>query len=74
MQIGFSAAGTAGYVYFSRGGNIPEGVLLISTVLENTGDDFVEAQANLALFSTQLRHYDLQLDRGWIEPIHGNPP
>ncbi|HEU5463392.1 MAG TPA: hypothetical protein VFV82_04635, partial [Candidatus Binatia bacterium] len=62
-----AAAGTAGYVYFSRGGNIPEGVLLISTVLENTGDDFVEAQANLALFSTQLRHYDLQLDRGWID-------
>jgi hypothetical protein len=62
-----AAAGTAGYVYFSRGGNIPEGVLLISSVLENTGDDFVEAQANLALFSTQLRHYDLQLDRGWID-------
>jgi hypothetical protein len=64
----FVAAGTAaGYVHFSQGGNIPDGVLLVSTVLENSGDGFVEAQANMALFSTQLRQYDLQLERGWID-------
>ena len=71
LLMGFStfvAAGTAaGYVHFSQGGNIPDGVLLVSTVLENSGDGFVDSQANMALFSTQLRHYDLQLERGWID-------
>jgi hypothetical protein len=66
--VTFVAAGTAaGYVHFSHGGNIPDGVLLVSTVLENSGDGFVDTQANLALFSTQLRQYDLQLERGWID-------
>jgi hypothetical protein len=64
----FVTAGAAGgYVHFSQGGNIPDGVLLVSTVLENSGDGFVDAQANLALFSTQLRAYDLELERGWID-------
>ena len=71
LLMGFStfvAAGTAaGYVHFSQGGNIPDGVLLVSTVLENSGDGFVDSQANMALFSTQLRQYDLQLERGWID-------
>ncbi len=57
----------AGYAYFSHGGNVPDGVLLSSTVMESSGDGFVEAQANLALFSTQLRQYDLEMERGWIE-------
>lgn len=66
--ITFVAAGTAaGYFHFSHGGNIPDGVLLVSTVMENNGDGFVDAQTNLALFSTQLRQYDLQLERGWNE-------
>lgn len=60
-------ATVAGYAHFSRGGNVPDGVLLSSSVLENSGDDFVDVQANLALFSTQLRHYDLELERGWID-------
>ncbi len=66
--ITFVIVGTAaGYVHFSDGGNIPDGVLLVSTVLENDGDGFVDAQSNVALFSTQLRQYDLQLERGWID-------
>jgi hypothetical protein len=66
--VTFVTAGTvAGYVHFSHGGNIPDGVLLASTVLESSGDGFVEAQANLALFSTQPRKYDLQMERGWID-------
>ena len=58
---------TAGYVYFSRGSHIPDGVLLSSTVLENSVDGIVDAQANLALFSTQARQYNLQMERGWME-------
>jgi hypothetical protein len=62
-----TASSAGGYVHFSQGGNIPDGVLLVSTVLESSGDGFVEAQANLALFSTQLRPYDLELEHGWID-------
>jgi hypothetical protein len=66
--LSFVTAGiAAGYVHFSHGGNVPDGVLLVSTVLENSGDGFVDAQANLALFSTQLRQYDLRLERGWTD-------
>lgn len=57
----------AGYVLFNRGGNIPDGVLMTATVLESSGDGYVEAQANLALFSTQPRPYDLEMSRGWME-------
>src|SRR5439155_21784024 len=38
-----------------------------SQVMESGGDGFVGAQAKLALFSTQLRQYDLEMERGWIE-------
>lgn len=70
------AAGSAvGYGYFSRGGHIPDGVLLSSTVLEGGADGFVDAQANLALFSTQPRQYNLQMERGWMEftPVSNRP-
>ena len=65
----------AGYVYFSRGGHIPDGVLLSSTVLESGADGFLDAQANLALFSTQPRQYNLQMERGWMEftPLSNRP-
>lgn len=65
----------AGYVYFSRGGHIPDGVLLSSTVLESGPDGVVDAQANLALFSTQPRQYNLQMERGWMEftPLSNRP-
>jgi hypothetical protein len=56
-----------GYLLFSRGGNIPDGVLLSSTVMESMADGYVEAQSNLAMFSTQVRQYSLQMERGWME-------
>ena len=66
--FGLVSAGTvAGYFLFNRGGNIPDGVLMTSTLLESSGDGYVEAQANLALFSTQPRPYDLEMNRGWME-------
>jgi hypothetical protein len=58
-----------GYIFFSRGGNIPDGILLASTVLETVADGYVEAQANVALFSTQFRQYDLHIERGWLDLI-----
>ena len=68
-------ATVAGHVQFSRGGNIPDGVLLSSTVLESSADGFVDAQANVALFSTQVRDYNLQLERGWMDltPVSNRP-
>ena len=70
-----TAGSAAGYVYFSRGGHIPDGVLLSSTILESAADGVVDAQSNLALFSTQPRRYNLQLERGWMEftPLSNRP-
>src|SRR5438093_9544057 len=58
----FSTCG--GYLLFSRGGNIPDGVLLSSSVMESSADGYVEVQSNLAMFSTQIRQYGLQMERG----------
>lgn len=62
-------AALTGYLFFSRGGNIPDGILLASTVLENVADGYVEAQTNVALFSTQIRQYDLHVERGWLDLV-----
>jgi len=60
-----------GYLHFDQGGNVPDGVLLSSTVLESLPDGYVETQSNVALFSTQRRHYDLEVEGGWtdFEPV-----
>ena len=63
----FSTCG--GYLLFSRGGNIPDGVLLSSSVMESSADGYVEVQSNLAMFSTQIRQYGLQMERGWMELV-----
>jgi hypothetical protein len=66
--LGVVALSTVGgYLFFSRGGNIPDGVLLTSTVMESSADGYVEAQSNLAMFSTQIRQYNLTMERGWME-------
>ena len=71
MLIGLAAlvsgAAVGGYFHFNRGGHIPDGVLMSSTVLESSGDGYVDAQANLALFSTQARAFDLEMQRGWMD-------
>ncbi|MFQ5902087.1 MAG: hypothetical protein ACE5JO_00185 [Candidatus Binatia bacterium] len=67
--VAFSSFG--GYLYFNRGGNIPDGVLFSSTLLESLPDGYVEAQSNVALFSTRRQYYNLQVERGWtdLEPV-----
>jgi hypothetical protein len=66
-----------GYLFFSRGGQVPDGVLLAATLMENAGSGYVEAQTNLALFSTQPREYSLSFGRGWMDlmslaaPVYG---
>jgi hypothetical protein len=60
-------AALGGYAIFRRGGNIPDGVLLVGTVMENSVDGYAEAQTNVALFSTQIRPYTLELEDGWID-------
>jgi len=71
MVIGLAmvvaVAAAAGYPLFSRAGNVPDGVLLSSTMLDNVTDGYVEAQLNMAMFSTQIRQYNLQLAPGWLE-------
>jgi hypothetical protein len=67
LVILIGVASGAGYTLFSRGGNIPDGVLLSSTVLDRVADGYVEAQSNMAIFSTQIRQYSLEFGRGWID-------
>lgn len=69
LLVFFSSLG--GYLHFNRGDHIPDGVLLSSTLWESLQDGYVEAQSNVALFSTQRRRYSLQVERGWsdLEPI-----
>jgi hypothetical protein len=59
--------GCGGYLFFSRGGQVPDGILLAATVMESAGAGYVEAQTNLALFSTQPREYSLAFGRGWMD-------
>jgi hypothetical protein len=61
-------AAAGGYLLFS-GGRSPDGVLLAATVMENAGDGYVEAQSNLALFSTQPREYSLAFGQGWVDAM-----
>ncbi len=56
-----------GYVYFIRGGKIPDGVLVTSTLLESLPDGYVEAGSNAALFSTLRRDYDVFVEKGWTD-------
>jgi hypothetical protein len=61
-----------GYLYFDRGGDIPDGVLFTSTILEGLENGHVEVQSNIGLFSTRRRRYDVQIETGWtdIELVH----
>lgn len=67
--IFFSSLG--GHLFFDRAGNIPDGVLVSSTVLDSLPDGYVEVQSDVALFSTRRRHYNLQVESGWtgLEPV-----
>lgn len=64
------AAG-AGYFHFIRAGKTLDGVLFSSTLMEALPDGYVAAESDVALFSTQSRHFDLQAESGWsdVEPV-----
>ncbi|MGE5820820.1 MAG: hypothetical protein ACM37Z_22535 [Deltaproteobacteria bacterium] len=71
LLVGFTLlvtiAASAGYLVFSRSGHTPDAVLLSATVMEDSDDGYVEAQSNIALFSTQVRPYNIQLEGNWID-------
>ncbi len=56
-----------GYILFSRGGNVPDGVLLSATVIESSADGYVDVQSNFGLFSTQPRPYNLEPEGTWMD-------
>src|SRR5262245_11424363 len=57
----------AGYLYFDRGGKPLDGVLIAATMLDDLGNGYVGAQANIAVFSTRQRSYRLQMEPGWSD-------
>jgi hypothetical protein len=67
FTVVITAAALAGYLVFSRGGNTPDAVLLSATVMERSEDGYADAQSNVALFSTQIRPYDVQLEGNWMD-------
>ncbi|MGE5306459.1 MAG: hypothetical protein ACM3TN_24375 [Alphaproteobacteria bacterium] len=56
-----------GYIVFSRGGNTPDAVLMSATVMEGSDNGYADAQSSLALFSTKIRPYDIQLEGNWLD-------
>ena len=60
-------AAATGYLYFSRGGRAPDGVLLAATAMDDARGGYVDAQTNLALFSTQHREYSMGFGPNWLE-------
>lgn len=69
----FVFATVGGYFYFDRGGHVPDGVLVSSSILEGLPDGYVEVQSTGALFSTRRRHYDLLIEAGWTDLELGLP-
>ncbi|MBI2358396.1 MAG: hypothetical protein HYV04_05750 [Deltaproteobacteria bacterium] len=68
-------ASLGGYLYFSRRGNVPDGVLLTATLLDGSTGGYAEAQSNVALFSTQTRAYGVLVENGWsdLEALYPRP-
>jgi hypothetical protein len=62
-----SLASFGGCFHFERGGYMPDGVFLSSTLLETQPDGYAEAESNIALFSTQEREYNIHVGAGWID-------
>ena len=57
----------SGYLYFDRGGNSPDGLLVSSTLLEALSGGYVDAQSNVALFSTRRKSYSIEMKSGWTD-------
>lgn len=70
-----AVSSVGGYLYFSRRGNVPDGVLLTATLLDGSSGGYAEAQSNVALFSTQTRVYGVQVESGWsdLEALYPRP-
>jgi hypothetical protein len=68
-------ASVGGYLYFSRRGSVPDGVLLTATLLDGSSGGYAQAQSNVALFSTQTREYGVQVESGWsdLEALYPRP-
>jgi hypothetical protein len=63
--ISFSAFG--GCFHFQHGGYMPDGVLFSSTLLETRSNGYVDAESNVALFSTGVQNYNIHVGSGWSD-------
>ena len=56
----------AGYWYFDRGGHVPDGILISSTVVDGSPwSDVVPVHANVGLFATRHKDFSFRLRDGW---------
>ncbi|MDE0030895.1 MAG: hypothetical protein OXU42_16015 [Deltaproteobacteria bacterium] len=63
-----AASALAGYWYFDRGGHVPDGILISSTVVESSPwSDMAPVHANVGLFATRHKDFSFSLRDGWSQ-------
>ncbi len=54
----------SGYAYFDRGGHVPDGILIASTVVDGTlWSEVAPVHSNVGLFATRHKDFSFSLDR-----------
>ncbi len=62
------ASALGGYGYFDRGGYVPDGVLISSTVVdESPWSETAAAHSDVGLFATRRRDFSFSLGPGWTQ-------
>lgn len=62
------AAAFGGHWYFDRGGYVPDGILVSSTVVdESPWSETAAAHSNVGLFATRRRDFSFSLEPGWTQ-------
>ena len=62
------AAALGGHWYFDRGGYVPDGILVSSTVVdESPWSETAAAHSNVGLFATRRRDFSFSLKPGWTQ-------
>lgn len=62
------ASALGGYWYFDRGGYVPDGVLVSSTVVEESlWSETASAHSDVGLFATRRRDFSFGLEPGWTQ-------
>ncbi len=63
-----AASALGGYGYFDRGGHVPDGILISSTVVDGSlWSEVAPVHANVGLFATRHKDFSFSLRGGWSQ-------